>query len=159
MPSFLCGPNLTSIHYYWKNHTLTIWTSVRNVMSLLFSTLSMFVIVSNKEQTSFHFMIAVTICSDLEPKKKKSVAISIFFPFYLPWSDWTECVILVFWCWVLNQLYHSPLSPSSRGSSLFSAIRGISSACLRLLIFLPKIWFKPVIHPSQHFAWCTLHVS
>ena len=47
-------------------------------MFLLFKSLSRFVIVSNKEQISFHFMTAVTVCSDLEPKKKNSIAISIF---------------------------------------------------------------------------------
>ena len=31
--SFLYGPNLTSIHDYWKNTALTIWNSVGKVMS------------------------------------------------------------------------------------------------------------------------------
>ena len=49
----------------------------------------------------------------------------------MPWS-------LFFECWVLCQLFHSPLSPSSRSSlvPLHFAIRVISSAYLRLLIFL-----------------------
>ena len=38
--SFLYGPILTSIHDYWKNHTLTKWTFVGKVMSLLFNMLS-----------------------------------------------------------------------------------------------------------------------
>jgi len=38
--SFLYGPTLTSIHDYWKNHHLTIWTFVSRVMSLLFNMLS-----------------------------------------------------------------------------------------------------------------------
>jgi len=32
---------------------------------------------SSKEQVSFNFMAAVTICSDLEPKKIKSSTVSI----------------------------------------------------------------------------------
>ena len=41
----LYGPTLTSIHDYWKkNIALTIWTFASNGMSLLFSTLSRFVI-------------------------------------------------------------------------------------------------------------------
>ena len=41
--SFLHSPTLTSIHDYWKNHRLTIWTFVNKVMSLLFNMLSRFV--------------------------------------------------------------------------------------------------------------------
>ena len=51
----------------------------------------------------------------------------------MPWSSFSES-------WVLSQLFHSPLSLSSRGSSsLLSAIRVVSSAYLKLLIFLPAI--------------------
>ena len=48
----------------------------------------------------------------------------------MPWSSFFER-------WVLSQLFHPPLSPSSRGSSspLLSAVRVLSSAYLRLLIF------------------------
>jgi len=48
-------------------------------------------------------------------------------------------MILVFECWILSQLFHSPLSPTSRGSlcssSLFAS-RVVSSAYLRLLFLL-----------------------
>ena len=42
--SFLSGPNLTSIHDYWKNIALTRWTFVTKVMFLLFNMLSRLVI-------------------------------------------------------------------------------------------------------------------
>ena len=42
--SFLYGPTLTSIQDYWKNHSLTRWTFVGKVMSLLFNMLSRLVI-------------------------------------------------------------------------------------------------------------------
>ena len=45
MLSLLYGPTLTSVHDYWKITALTIWTFVGKVMSLLFSSLSRFVIV------------------------------------------------------------------------------------------------------------------
>ena len=43
----LYGPTFISIHDYWKNQiiALTMWTFVGKVMSLLFNTLSRFVIV------------------------------------------------------------------------------------------------------------------
>ena len=52
-----------------KTISLTRWTFVGKVMSLLFNMLSMFNKVDHsfscKEQVSFNFMAAVTICSDL----------------------------------------------------------------------------------------------
>ena len=57
----------------------------------------------------------------------------------LNWTEWDRMPWSYFFeCWVLSQLCHSPLSPSSRGSSL-SAIRLVSSAYLRWLIFLPAV--------------------
>ena len=44
MLSLLYGPTLTSVHDYWKNYGLTAWAFVHKVMSLLFNTLSRFVI-------------------------------------------------------------------------------------------------------------------
>ena len=44
-------------------------------------------------------------------------------------------------------------------SSLFSAIKVISSAYLRLLSSSWQSWFQLVHHPAQHFVWCILHTS
>ena len=54
--SFLYSPNLTSIHDHWKNHSLTRWTFVGKVMSLLFNMLSRLVITflpRSKHQVGF----------------------------------------------------------------------------------------------------------
>ena len=72
---------LTSIHNYWKTIPLTRQTFVGKVMSLLFNMLSRFVITSSKEQASFNFMTAITICSDFgAPKNKVSHCFPIYFP-------------------------------------------------------------------------------
>ena len=42
--SLLYDPSLTSVHDYWKAIALIIWTFVVKVTSLLFNTLSRFVI-------------------------------------------------------------------------------------------------------------------
>ena len=64
-----------------KAIALTIWTFARKVMSLFFNMLSRFVIsFSSKEQVSFNFMAAVTIFSDLETKKIKSLTVSTVSP-------------------------------------------------------------------------------
>jgi len=58
--------------------------------------------------------------------------------------------------WVLSQLFHSPLSLSSRGSLvLLSAIRGVSSAYLRLLIFLLAILIP--VCASSILAFCMMY--
>ena len=61
------------------------------------------------------------------------------FPHLFPMKWWDR---MPSECWALSQLFHSPLWLSSRGffsSSSLSAIRVVSSAYLRLLIFLPAI--------------------
>ena len=90
-------------------------------------------------------MAAVTICSDFGAQKN-SLTLFLLFPHLfamkwwdqMPWSSFSKC-------WALSQLFHSPLSPSSRGclvsSSLLFAIRVVSSVYLSLLIFLPAILF------------------
>ena len=56
---------------------------------------------------------------------------------WMPWSSFSEC-------WALSQHFHSPHSPVTFinrlfSSSLLSAIKVVSSAYLRLLIFLLAI--------------------
>ena len=55
-----------------KTIALTIWTFISKVMSLLFNMLSSLVIdFPSKEQVSFNFMAAVTICSDFRDQENK----------------------------------------------------------------------------------------
>ena len=97
---------------------LTRWTFVGKVMSLLFNVLSSLVITFlPRSKVSFNFMAAITICSDFGAPKNKVFDWFHSFPIYLPWSDGTRYRDLSFSeCWVLSQLFHSPLSLSSRGS-------------------------------------------
>ena len=96
-------------------------------------------------------MAAVTVCSDFGAQENKVCHCFHCFPIYLPCSDGTRCHDLCFFeCWVSSQLFHSPLSLSSRGSSL-SAIRVVSSAYLRLLIFLPAILIPACASSSPAF--------
>ena len=68
----------------------------------------------------------------LEPKKRKSVTVSIVSPSICHEVMGPAAMILVFWMLSLSQLFHSPLSLSSGGSSV-------------PLCFLP-------------WGWCHLHV-
>ena len=76
---FLYGPTLTSVYDYWKNHRLTIWTSVSKAMSLLFNMMSRLVSFSSKEQAPFNFTVSSQLSEMiLEHKKIKSVTVFIF---------------------------------------------------------------------------------
>ena len=86
-PSFfmfqLSHPHMTT----GKTIALNRQTFVSKVMSLLFNMLSMFAIVFFfffKDQASFNFMAAVTICSDFGTQENKVCHCFHCFPIYLP---------------------------------------------------------------------------
>ena len=87
---------------------------------------------------SFNFMAAITICSDFGAPQNKVWHCFHCFPVYFPWSDGTRCIF-----WMLSFKPTFPLSSFTFIKRLFSsslsAIRVVSSAYLRLLIFLPAI--------------------
>ena len=98
----------------------------------------------------------------LEPKKIKSVIVSIVSPSICHEVMGQDAMIFTFW--MLNfkpsfstLLFHL-LQKLSNSSSL-SVIRVVSSAYLRLLVFLPAILIPACAHPAWHFAWYTLHIS
>ena len=79
MLSLLYGPNMTSIHDYWKNHSFDYMELFGKVMSLLFNTLPRFVIAflpRSKRLLLSWLQSPSTVI--LEPKKIKSVTASIF---------------------------------------------------------------------------------
>ena len=95
-------------------------------------------------------MAAVTICSDFGAPQNK---VYHCFPIYLPWSDGTRCHDLSFLSdWVLSHLFHSfTFIKRLFSSSLLSAIRMVSSAYLRWLIFLLAILIPPCASSSPAF--------
>ena len=112
----LYGPALTSVHNNWENHNLTIQTSVLKVMSLLFNMMSSFVIAFlPRTKCLLISWLQSPSAVILEPPKIISHCFYCF-PIYLPWSDRTRYHNLSFLNAVLSQLFHSPLSLSSRVS-------------------------------------------
>ena len=92
-------------------------------------------------------MAAVTICSDSGDPKNKVCLCFHCFPIYLPWSDRTRCHDLSFLnVELISQIFHSSLTFLKRlfSSSSVSAVRVVSSAYLRLLMFPSEI---------HSFAW------
>ena len=76
---------------------MTVQTFVDGVMSLLFNTLSRFVItfLPKTKRLLISWLQSVSTLI-LEPDKIKSVTASTFYPFYLPLGDGTGYMILVF---------------------------------------------------------------
>ena len=148
-----------------KTIALTIGTLISKIMSLLFNMLLRFFIAFlPKSKHLFNFMAAVTVHSNFGAPENEVCHCFHCFPIYLPWSDRTGCHDLSFW----KLSFKSTLSLSFfifinrllSSSSLF-AIRVVSSAYLRLLIFPPAILipFQLVLPPAQRFSWCTLSIS
>ena len=165
-PFFSIKPSLWSNSHTctWlleKTVALTRWTSVGKEMSLLFNTLSRFVITFLPRRKCFNFRAAVTVNSDFGAQEN-SLSLFTLFPhlFAMKWWDWMPWS-LFFECWVLSQLFHSHLSPSSRGS-LFP-LCSLPKGWCHLHIwgywyFSQQSWFQLVLNRAQHFVWCTLHV-
>ena len=143
----LYGPAPKTIHDYWKNHSF-----VGKIMPLLLNTLTRFVIAFLPR--SKHLLISWLQSPStviLEPKQIKSVAVSIVSP-----SIWHEvmgldAMICGFWTLSLKPAFSlSSFTFIKRlfSFSSFSAVRVVSSAYLRLLIFLLAI-FIPACTPSS----------
>ena len=162
MPSIPYSPTLTSIQDTGKTTALTRWTFVDKVMPLLFNMLSRLVITFPTRTK--HLLISWLQSPSaviLEPPKIKLATLSTVSPSICHEVMGPDVMILVFWMLSFSQLLHSPLSLSSRGSLVLLHFMQwvMSSAHLRLLIFLPAILILAVLLPAQHFSWCTLHTS
>ena len=125
-----------------KTIALTRWTFVGKVMSLLLNMLSRLVITFLPK--SKHLLISWLQSPSaviLEPRK---IVCHCFhcFPIYIPWSDGTRChgpMVFIFWMLSFKPTFSlSSFTVIKRlvSSSSLSAIRVVSSAYLRLLIFL-----------------------
>jgi len=135
-----------------KTTVLTRWTFVDKVMFLLFNMLSRLVIAflprSKRLLISWLQSPSAVI---FEPKKIKSHCFHCF-PVCLLWSDGTRYHDLKFFeCWVLSQLFHSPLLPSSRGSLVPLYFLPLGRYHLRIWgywYFFWQSWFQHVLHPA-----------
>ena len=126
-----------------KAIALTIWTFVGKVMSLVFNMLSRFVIAFlQRSKCLLISWLQLPSAVILEPKKRKSVTISIVSPFIcnevLSFKPAFSLSSFTF----IKRLF---------SSSLIFAIRVVSSAYLRLLIFLLAILIPACASSSPAF--------
>ena len=126
-----------------KTIALTIWMFIGKVMSLLFNMLSRFVIafLLSRKCLLISWLKSPSAVI-LEPKKIKSVTVSIVFPSICHEVMGPDAMILVFLMLSFNPTFSlSSFTFIKRLFSSFplSAIRMVLFAYLRLLIFLPAV--------------------
>ena len=147
----LYGPALTKKHDHWED----IWIFVGRVMSLIFNTLSRFVIAFLQRSTCLLISLVQSPSTViLEPKKRKSVTISHFSPSLcheVMGLDATILVFLIFSFKLALSCYSFTLIKSLSSSSSLSAIRVVSNAYLRLLAFLLPILIPACNSPGLAF--------
>ena len=141
---------------------LTKWTFVGRVMPLLFNMLSRFVTIFLP--WSKHLLISWLQSSStiiLEPKKIKSVTASIFSSSICHEAMRPDAMILVFWMLSIKPAFSlSSFTLIKRLVSLhFLPLEWYHLHTWGYWSFSQQSWFQLVIHPTQHFAWCTLHIS
>ena len=162
-----------------KTIALTRRSFFGKVMSLLFNMLPRLVITFLPRSLLISWLQSSSAVI-LELKKVKSATVSTVSPSICHEVMGPDVMILVFW--MLSSKPTFLLSSFTFimivfSSSSLSAIRVVSYAYMRLLIFLPAIlmtpplhdwvtelnwtesWFQLVLHPAQCFSWCTLHIS
>ena len=146
-----------------KTIALTRWTFVGKVMSLLFNMLSRlvktFLMRSKYLLISWLQSLSAVI---LEHKKIKSITVSTVSPSICHEVMGPDAMILVFWMLSFKPTFSiSSFTFIKRlfNSSSLSAIRVVSSAYVSYWYFSGQSWFQLVLHPAQHFTWCTLHIS
>ena len=160
-----------------KTIVLTVWSLVVKVMSLLFNMLSRFVIVSLPRRK--RLLISWQQSSStviLEAKQIRFVTISVVSPSICHKVMGPDAVILVFWMLSFKPTFSHPSFTFIKrlfSSSLLYAIRVVSSAYLRLLVFLQAILIPAWTLSSPEFhmvysayklnkqgdniqPWCTL---
>ena len=137
-----------------KTTALTRQILVGKVMSLLFNMLSR--LVRAFFPRSKYLLISwlqSAFAAILEPKKLKSVIVSIVSPSICHEEMGPNAMISCFFeCWVWSQFFHSPLSLSSRGSLVplcFLPCGWCHVPIWGYCYFFLQSWFQPVLHRVQ----------
>ena len=138
-----------------KTIALTKWTFVDKVMSLLFNKLSRFVIAFLPRNK--HLLISwlqSPSAEILEPKQINSVSVSIVSTSICHWVMGLDAMILIFWMLSIKpafSLFSFTLIKKLFSSSSLSALKVVSSAYLRLLLFLLAVLIPACVSSSLAF--------
>ena len=106
-------------------------------------------------------MAAVTICSDFGAQENKVCHCPFVSPSVCYEVMGPDAMIFIFWMLSFKPAFSlSSFTFIKRlfSSSSLSAIRVVPSAYVSYWYFSQQSWFQLVLHPTQHFTWCTLHM-
>ena len=147
------GKSLSLTRRIFVGKVVSLLFNIRSRLIIAFPPRSKHLLISNL-QSPFRVI--------LEPKKLESVTLYIVFPFICHEVLGLDAMMLVFWMLNFKPVFSlSSFTFIKRvfSSSSLSAIRVVSPANLRLLIFLPAILIPACVYPTWHFTWCTLHIN
>ena len=144
-----------------KTIVLTIWTFVGRITSLLFNTLSRFVVAFLSRSNCLLISWLQSPSSDFRAQEEDICHYFLFVPLNLPCSRGSDAMILVFLIFTFK-LAHSlstfTLIKRLFSSSLLFVIRVVSSAYLRLLMFLLPTLIPACNSPSQaYLMMCSVY--
>ena len=148
--------------FFWAPKSLQMVIAAMKLMSLLFNMLSRVVITflprSKRSLISWLQSPSTVI---LEPPKINPDTVSTVSPSICHEVMGPDAMIFVFWMLSYKPTFSLSTFTFKRlfSSSSLSARRVVSSAYLRLLIFLLAILIPAVFLPVQCFSWCTLHIN
>ena len=147
-----------------KTIALTRWTFVGKIMSLLFNMLSRLIIAFlPRSKCLLILWVQSPSAVILEPLKKiKSVTVSIVSLSICHEVMGPDARIFISGCWLLSQLFYSPLSLSSRGSLVLLHFLPWGWCHLHIWgywYFSQQYWFQILLHLAWPFIWWTLHIS
>ena len=143
------------MHNFWKNHSLIRWAFAGKVMSLPFNMLYWLVIdfLPRSKRLLIYWLQSPPAVILVTPKRKP-LTVSIVSPSIYHEVMWPDAMILVFWRLCFKPTFSvSSFTFIKRlfGSSSLFAIWVVSSACLKLLIFLLAILIPACASSSLAF--------
>ena len=144
-------------HHTWLLEKPWLWLDksfVSKAIALLFNMLSRFVIAYlPRGKCLLISWLQSPSAVILEPRKMKSVTVSIVSPFICHEVMELYAMVFVFWMLTFKPAFSLSFTFIKRlyNSSSLSAIRVVSSSCLRLLIFLLEILIPACASSSLAF--------
>ena len=141
-----------------KTIDLTIRTFVSRVMSLLSTHWLGLSSLSCQEAVVFWFHGCNHCVQWFWSPRRENLSLLLPFPPLFAVQYGVRCHYLSFFFFnlVLSQLFHSPPSPSSRGSLFplhFLRLKWYHPHIWGCWCFSHLSWFRLVSHPAQHFSW------
>ena len=135
-----------------------MWAFVSRVMSLLFNTLSRFVIAFlPRSSLPLISRLQLLFTATFGAHEEEICHYFHLLRFHPPWSNGPDAMILVFWTLSLKPALSLSSLPSSRGSLAPLGFLPLEWCHLHICgccCSSRLSWLQLVTHPAWHFSWC-----